>query len=40
MSTKYKAIENDKAYFITITTVEWADVFTRKKEYGYNFGNY
>ena len=30
MSTKYKAIDNDKAYFITITTVEWADVFTRK----------
>ena len=29
MSTKYKATEIDKAYFITITTVGWVDVFTR-----------
>lgn len=29
MSTKYKAKEIDKAYFITITTVGWIDVFTR-----------
>jgi len=29
MSTKYKATDTDKAYFITITTVEWVDVFTR-----------
>lgn len=29
MSTKYKAKDNDKAYFITITTVSWVDVFTR-----------
>jgi REP element-mobilizing transposase RayT len=30
MSTRYKARDNDKAYFITITTVVWVDVFTRK----------
>ena len=29
MSTKYKATELDKAYFITVTTVGWVDVFTR-----------
>ena len=29
MSTKYKAITTDEAYFITITTVGWIDVFTR-----------
>ena len=29
MSTKYKATEIDKAYFMTITTVGWIDVFTR-----------
>lgn len=29
MSTKYKATEIDAAYFITITTVGWVDVFTR-----------
>ncbi|MES2680896.1 MAG: transposase [Bacteroidota bacterium] len=29
MSTKYKVWDNDKAYFITITTVCWIDVFTR-----------
>lgn len=29
MSTKYKALDIDQAYFITITTVGWVDVFTR-----------
>lgn len=29
MSTKYKASNPDRAYFITITTVNWVDVFTR-----------
>ncbi len=29
MSTKYKATTTDEAYFITITTVGWVDVFTR-----------
>lgn len=29
MSTKYKATIPDKSYFVTITTVEWIDVFTR-----------
>ena len=29
MSSKYKATELDVAYFITITTVGWIDVFTR-----------
>ena len=29
MSTKYKATEIDKAYFVTITTVGWIDIFTR-----------
>ena len=29
MSTKYKATDVGKAYFITITTVGWVDVFTR-----------
>ncbi|MDR0229027.1 MAG: transposase [Flavobacteriaceae bacterium] len=29
MSTKYKASEIEKAYFVTITTVGWVDVFTR-----------
>jgi|SRR5690606_14588989 len=29
MSTKYKATTTEDAYFITITTVGWADVFTR-----------
>jgi len=30
MSTKYKATNVDSAYFITITTVEWVDLFTRQ----------
>ncbi|MFM2214171.1 MAG: hypothetical protein RL427_1434 [Bacteroidota bacterium] len=29
MSTKYKATKTEEAYFITITTVGWVDVFTR-----------
>ncbi len=29
MSTKYKATTTEVAYFITITTVGWVDVFTR-----------
>ena len=29
MSTKYKATTTDEAFFITITTVGWLDVFTR-----------
>ena len=29
MSTRYKATEITQAYFITITTVGWVDVFTR-----------
>ena len=29
MSTKYKATTTEEAYFITITTTGWLDVFTR-----------
>jgi REP element-mobilizing transposase RayT len=29
MSTKYKAKNIEKAYFVTITSVDWVDVFTR-----------
>jgi hypothetical protein len=29
MATKYKATTTDQAYFITIATVGWIDVFTR-----------
>lgn len=29
MSTKYKVKDNDKAHFVTVTVVEWIDVFTR-----------
>ncbi|MBD3723807.1 MAG: transposase [Flavobacteriaceae bacterium] len=29
MSTKYKATTTEDAYFVTITTVGWVDVFTR-----------
>ena len=32
MSTKYKAGEPGAAYFITITTTGWIDVFTRPKQ--------
>ena len=30
MSDKYKILEEQKAYFVTITVVDWIDVFTRK----------
>ena len=30
MSDKYKIRDNEKAYFVTITTVGWVDIFTRK----------
>ena len=30
MSDKYNIQENDKAYFVTITVINWIDVFTRK----------
>jgi REP element-mobilizing transposase RayT len=29
MSTKYKATTTEEAYFVTMTTVGWVDVFTR-----------
>ncbi|MDO8317451.1 MAG: transposase, partial [Flavobacterium sp.] len=29
MSTKYKATTTEDAYFITITTMGWVDIFTR-----------
>lgn len=29
MSTKYKVTTTEDAYFVTITTVGWIDVFTR-----------
>ena len=32
MSTKYKATIPEKAYFITITTVNWVDLFTRLQQ--------
>jgi len=32
VSTKYKATEQDVAYFITITTVGWIDIFTRVRQ--------
>ena len=32
MSTKYKATLPDTAYFITITTVGWIDIFTRLRQ--------
>jgi REP element-mobilizing transposase RayT len=32
MSTKYKATTTDEAYFITITTIGWIDVFTRLRQ--------
>jgi putative transposase len=30
MSEKYKMYEKDKAYFLTLTVVDWVDVFIRK----------
>ncbi|UJH89888.1 transposase [Antarcticibacterium sp. 1MA-6-2] len=32
MSTKYKATVPDVAYFITMTTVDWIDIFTRPEQ--------
>jgi hypothetical protein len=32
MLGKYKIGENNKAYFATLTIVDWIDVFTRKKQ--------
>src|SRR5258708_3759987 len=32
MSTKYKATELGKAYFIMLTIVNWIDIFTRLKQ--------
>ena len=32
MSDKYKIRDNDKAYFVTLTTVGWIDIFTRKEQ--------
>lgn len=32
MSTKYKATIKGKAYFITITAVNWVDIFTRLEQ--------
>ena len=29
MSTKYRATTTEDAYFITLTVVDWIDVFTR-----------
>jgi REP element-mobilizing transposase RayT len=33
MSTKYKATTTDQAYFITITTVGWVDIFATTKSF-------
>lgn len=38
MSTKYKAKTTHQAYFMTITTVGWVDVFTRLNQ-KYNIVN-
>ena len=32
MSDKYKIHDKDKAYFVTLTVVDWIDVFTRKEQ--------
>ncbi len=32
MSDKYKIRDNDKAYFVTLTIIDWIDVFTRKEQ--------
>jgi REP element-mobilizing transposase RayT len=32
MSDKYKIHDNEKAYFLTMTIVDWTDLFTRKKQ--------
>jgi putative transposase len=30
MSTRYKILDKDKAYFITFSVVNWIDAFSRK----------
>ena len=30
MSDKYKMHEKEKAYFVTLTVVDWVDIFSRK----------
>ena len=30
MSDKYRIADKEKAYFLTLTVVNWIDVFTRK----------
>ena len=37
MSEKYKIWEKDKGYFVTLTTVDWIDVFTKKKPQTENY---
>ena len=32
MSDKYKIYDKEKAYFVTLTVVDWIDVFTRKEQ--------
>jgi len=32
MSDKYKIHDHEKAYFVTMTIVEWIDLFTRKEQ--------
>ncbi|MEK6151994.1 transposase [Flavobacteriaceae bacterium 3-367] len=32
MSTKYRATTEDVAYFVTLTTVGWIDIFTRPRQ--------
>ncbi|MEK6151992.1 transposase [Flavobacteriaceae bacterium 3-367] len=32
MSTKYRATTEDVAYFVTLTTVRWIDIFTRPRQ--------
>lgn len=32
MSDKYRIKDNDKAYYLTMTTVGWVDIFTRKEQ--------
>ena len=32
MSEKYKISDNDRPYFLTMTTIGWVDIFTRKEQ--------
>ncbi|MBN1187181.1 MAG: transposase [Bacteroidales bacterium] len=32
MSEKYKITDNDRPYFLTMTTIGWVDIFTRKEQ--------